>query len=315
MALGLSLLFALVLGLALTDPQLVARLILPPTPTPIPPLPPTWTATRTPPPGPSPTASRTPTPTPTPAPSATPIPTLTFTPPATPPAGWVEIEFRAARFALQLPNTWLSTPLLGRDPAVALAELTQLDPRRGESLQDGLGLAVLDDLIMVGIDTATSTDPYVNNMHAATANPAHGATIDDILAVHLAAFGDEDSDYYEVIATDSTTVDGQPAHRIRYTTRFETAEGDRITVYHLEVIAEGRRERDPILIFTFSTSQGRRNIYESLYDRIVTTIRYLRVLPPTPTFTPSPTRDRTLTPDTPTPPVTATPGDTPSPTP
>ena len=84
-----------------------------------------------------------------------------------------------------------------------------------------------------------------------------------------------------------------------------------ISIYHLEIIAQNRRAEDPIMIFTFSTSESRRNIYEGLYDRIASTIRYTRRFAQgAPTLTP--TRDRTLTPDTPTP--TFTPTNTPEPT-
>jgi hypothetical protein len=130
---------------------------------------------------------------------------------------------------------------------------------------------VIDNLVVIAFDTATSNDPYVVNLNVAYANTAEGDTIKAIRDLHLALYGS--SEFYELLADDSTTVDFQPALRIRYTTPFEGAEG-RTTVYHLEVISEGRLSDDPILVITLSTSRERRNIYEALLDRIVSTIRF-----------------------------------------
>jgi hypothetical protein len=236
-------------------------------------MPPTWTATITGPPGSTPTASATSTLTPTPTGTATRAPTLTFTPINTLPAGWDEFPIEAAKLAIQFPSTWTSIIFLGRDPAATLRDITQDDPILAESLRDGLGLAVLDDLIMMAFDTATSSDPYVNNISIAYVNPADGTTIDEVRDTHLAVY--ETGEFYEVLATDSTTVDGKPAHRIRYRTEYSGTGGTTI-VYHLEVISQQRRTQDPLLVITLTTSAARRNIYEALLDRIVTTIRFTR---------------------------------------
>jgi len=236
-------------------------------------LPATWTPSVTPTEGNSPTPSDTPTRTPTSTQTTTPIPTLTYTPVHTAPAGWYEYKPKNAKFAVQFTSTWTGVSLLGRDPSTALAEITQPDPVLADSLRDGLGLAVLNDLIMVAFDTATSGDPYVINMVISYANPAEGETIDEVRDTHLAIY--ENSEFYEVIGKDSTILDFRPAHRIRYTTEFNGA-GGTTTVYHLEVITQQRRREDPLLIITLSTSKERRNIYEALLDEIVATIRWIR---------------------------------------
>jgi hypothetical protein len=236
-------------------------------------LPATWTATVTGLPGDTPTPSATATITRTPTATMTRIPTLTFTPINTLPAGWEEFPVRDAKLAIQFPSTWTSFIFLGRDPATTLRDITQDDAVLADSLVDGLGLAVLDNLIMIAFDTATSGDPYVNNLSIAYTSPADGTTIDDIRATHLAVY--EGSDFYELLATDSTTIDGRPAHRIRYSTEY-TGSGGTTTVYHLEVITEQRLKRDPLLVITVTTSEERRNIYEALIDRIVGTIRFTR---------------------------------------
>ncbi len=267
-------------------------------------LPATWTPTR----GPLlPTAmpSRTPTPIPSPTPSLTLAPTLTFTPPATVPPGWFEFEVAEARFAISMNGTWLPVPLLDRDAGTALAEITRGDSLRAAALRDGLGQALLDDLIMVAFDTATSGDPYVVNMSIAYASLAEGDTIDEIRDRHLQVY--EESDFYGMLAADDTQIDSRPAHRIRYTTRFETGE-EVITIYHLEVITRRRRHDGPILVFTFSTSEKRRNIYEGLFDRIVNTIRFTPRRIPTPSPTATQTPNLTLSPA-----LTQSPGTSPSP--
>lgn len=322
---------ALVLGgilaalalVAVTQPDAILRLVslrpaptlyvLNPSNTPDPrgTLPGTWTPTRRPPPLPTATASCTPTPTATPPPSVTPVPTLTLTPPATPPPGWFEVEVKAALFAIQVTSTWLPVPLTDRDASTALAEIAQRDPVQASSLRDGLGQAVLDYLILVAFDTATVNDLYVNNLSVAYANPAEGDSVDAIRDRHLEIY--EENEFYEVLASDSTRIDGRPAQRIRYTTQYAVEDGT-ITVYHLEVITEGRRSEDPILIFTFSTSEGRRNIYEALFDRMASTIRFTRKPVPTATPLQTPTVDFTRFPPTPTPDVTATPSPTTTPT-
>jgi hypothetical protein len=236
-------------------------------------IPPTWTATVTGLPGDTPTPSATATITRTPTATMTRIPTLTFTPINTLPAGWEEFPIRDARLAIQFPSTWTSIIFLGRDPATTLQDITQDDPVLADSLRDGLGLAVLDNLIMIAFDTATLGDPYVNNLSIAYASTADGTTIDEIRDTHLALY--EGSEFYEVLATDSTTIDGKPAHRIRYSTKY-TGAGGTTTLYHLEVISQQRLTRDPLLVLTVTTSEERRNIYEALIDRIVATIRFTR---------------------------------------
>ncbi len=236
-------------------------------------LPPSWTPSSTPLPPPTLTPSNTPTRTPTPTRTTTPVPTLTFTPPATVADGWYEIAVQEARLAFQLTSTWSALTLLGRDPGAALAEVGQRDPALAQSLRDGLGQAVLENLILVAFDTATATDFYIVNLTMAYASPASGSTIDAVRDLHLQIY--ESSDFYEVLATDSTRVDFQPAYRIRYTSPFESEAGA-TTVYHLEVISEQRRSQEPLLLITLSTSQERRNIYEALLDRIVSTIRFTR---------------------------------------
>lgn len=236
-------------------------------------LPPTWTPTRTPGSPPSPTASATPTRTLTPTATTTRIPTLTFTPYATVPVGWYEFKAPNAQLAIQMPNTWSGVELVGTDPTATLVDISQRDPVLAASLEDGMTHVVIDNLVIIAFDTATSNDPYVVNLNIAYANTAEGDTIDAIRDLHLTLYGN--SEFYELLANDSTTVDFRPAHRIRYTTPFEGAEG-RTTVYHLEVISEGRRSDNPILVMTLSTSRERRNIYEALLDRIAASIRFTR---------------------------------------
>jgi hypothetical protein len=236
-------------------------------------IPPTWTATITGLPPDTPTPSATATITRTPTATMTRVPTLTFTPINTLPAGWQEFPIRDAKLAIQFPSTWTSITFLGRDPESTLHDITQDDAVLADSLVDGIGLAVLDNLIMIAFDTATSGDPYVNNLSIAYATPADGATIDAIRDTHLALY--ESSEFYEVLATDSTTIDGKPAHRIRYSTEYDGA-GGTTTVYHLEVISHQRLSREPLLVITVTTSEERRNIYEALIDRIVATIRFTR---------------------------------------
>ncbi len=220
-------------------------------------------------------------------------PTLTFTPLATLEPGWFEIEVPEARFALRLTNNWLPILLTDRDPGDALAEISRQDPIRAASIRDGLGQAVLDDLVLIAFDTASTTEPYVINLTVAYASPAEGESIDEVRDRHIALY--EASDFYEFLAGDSVMVDGRLAHRLRYTTEF-AGETERITVYHLEVIAKGHRRYAPILLFTLSAGKGQRNIYESLFDRIVATIRYTRiVIPPTPTSRPTLTSTREQT--------------------
>lgn len=237
-------------------------------------LPPTWTPSVTAPPPDTATPSSTPTITPTPTATTTPVPTLTFTPPATVPVGWYEFFARDAKIAMQMPGTWTALTLLGRDPATALAEITQNDPVLLASIRDGLGQTVLDDMILIAFDTATSADPYIVNLSMAYANSVEGATIDEIRDAHLALY--ENSEFYEVIGSDTAQVDFRDANRIRYTTTFTDDAVKETTIYHLEVIAHQRRSSDPLLVATFSTSQERRNVYEALLDRIVGTIRFTR---------------------------------------
>jgi len=283
---GLALIVAIFTTLALANPTAVSGVLASfrPTPTlfvlnpsatadPREPLPPTWTPTNTAPAPATLTPSSTPTHTLTPTPTTTRIPSLTFTPIATVPAGWYELLVPDARLAIQLTSTWSALSLTDRDPGAALAEINQRDPVLAASLRDGLGQVVLDNLILIAFDTATSGDSYVINLNAAYTNPAEGTTIDEVRDLRLQVYNS--SEFYELLATDSTTIDGQPAHRIRYTTTFVGEEG-RATIYHLEVISEGRLSRDPLLLFTLSTSEKRRNIYEALLDRIVSTIRFTR---------------------------------------
>jgi hypothetical protein len=173
-----------------------------------------------------------------------------------------------------MPSTWTALTLLGRDPGTALAEITQNDPILLNSIRDGLGQIVLDDLILIAFDTATSADPYIVNLNMAYVNPAEGATIDQVRNAHLALY--ENNDFYEVIGSDSTQIDFRDAHRIRYTTSFTDAGEEETTIYHLEIISHQRRSTDPLLIMTLSTSQERRNVYEALLDRIAGTIRFTR---------------------------------------
>lgn len=239
-------------------------------------LPPTWTPSRTPRPGASPTPSRTPTRTPSPTATTTRIPTRTFTPIATLPPGWYEFAAREAKLAFHAPSTWSGLTLADREAGAVLAEMAERDPVLAASLRDGLANVVFDNLIVLAFDTATSSDPYVVNLNIAYANTIEGDTIDEIRDAHLALYGS--SEFYELLADDSTTVDWQPAHRIRYRTVFPTGSDDEeeVTVYHLEVIAEGRLSTGPLIVMTLSTSQERRNIYEALLDTIVSTVRYTR---------------------------------------
>lgn len=218
------------------------------------------------------TASATTTITPTATVTTTRIPTLTFTPINTVPVGWIEFQSKEARMAMQFTATWTAVTLVGRDASETLTQITAEDPVLSASIRDGLGIAVLDDLVLLAFDTATSSDAYTVNMTVAYASS--GTTVDEVYQTHLDIY--QNNDFYSVISVDETRVDGRYAQRIRYTSRFVGSDGLETLIYHQEVIAEQRRESDPILIITLSTSELRRNIYEALLDRIVTTIRYLR---------------------------------------
>lgn len=235
-------------------------------------IPPTFTPSSTTRPPNTATPSATPTVTATATVTTTRIPTLTFTPIHTIPVGWIEYQAKDAKIAMQFTATWTAVSLVGRDASDTLTQLTADDPVLAASLLDGLGTAVIDDMVMLAFDTATSSDPYVTNMTVAYASS--GATVDSVYQTHLGVY--QNNDFYSVISVDETRVDGQYAQRIRYTSRYVTSDGSEILIYHQEVIAEQRRKRDPIFIFTLSTSEFRRNIYEALLDKIVMSIRYLR---------------------------------------
>jgi hypothetical protein len=287
---GVALIVAVLTAIAIANPDAAAGwlaalgptptlFVLNPSATPDPrgTLPPTWTPTNSPRPPASAIPSRTPTQTLTPTATTTRVPTLTFTPVNTVPAGWYEFLVPDAELAIQFANTWSGLILTDRDPGAALAEINQRDPGLAASVRDGLGQVVLDNLILIAFDTVTANDLYVVNLNIAYADPAEGTTIDEVRDLRLQVY--DNSEFYEVIGADSTTVDSQPAHRIRYTTTFAgevEGEEETTTIYHLEVISEGRLSRDPLLLITLSTSEERRNVYEALLDRIVATLRFTR---------------------------------------
>jgi hypothetical protein len=242
-----------------------------PTPDPRLTLPPTWTPSNSPSPPDTSTPTRTPTITPTLTPTTTRAPTMTFTPVATLPPGWAEVVVSDARFAIGLTSTWVAFTMSDRDPASTLAQIGQEDPTLGASLEVGLGDVILDNVSLIAFDAATATDAFVVNLNVSTASGSDGDDIDAILENRTRLY--EESAFYELLATDNTHVDFHPARRIRYTSQFQGAE-ESMTVYHLEVIVDA--PRDAILLFVFSTSEERRNVYEALVDRIVTTIRFTR---------------------------------------
>jgi hypothetical protein len=236
--------------------------------------PPTWTPSQTPSALPTATANATPTTTATPTITTTPVPSPTKTPRPTIPPGWTAVTVEEAGCSINLPNTWSTVFLTNKDPDSLLDSFTAQDVLLGASMAHGAKqINDLDRLFMIAFDTATNeeADLYVVNLNVAAANPADGETIDAIRDSHLQRYDSDPA--IDLSANDHTRIDYRDVHRIRYANTFESDKGS-TTVYHLEVIAEPRR--GPILIITLSTSEERRNVYEALLDRIVTTIQFMR---------------------------------------
>lgn len=277
-----SVLIAVGARLALNNPGLAERFLgIKPTPTLIvfdatsipdrrATFPPTWTPSQMPSPLPTATANATPTETATPTITTTPVPSPTGTPQPTIPPGWYRVEVEEASFTVNLPTTWSTVFLTNKDPDSLLGSFADQNILLGASMQHGVKYIDRDRLIMIAFDTATNEDDdlYVVNLNVAA---AEGGTIEAIRDNHLQRYDDDPE--IDLNADDRTKVDFQNAHRIRYATTFESDKGS-TTVYHLEVITETRR--GPILIFTLSTSEERRNVYEALLDRIVATIQFVR---------------------------------------
>lgn len=280
-----AVLFAVGVRLALNNPGLAERVLgIEPSPTLIVfdatstpdqrgTFPPTWTPSQMPSPLPTATANATPTKTARPPITTTPVPTLTRTPQPTVAPGWYRVEVEEGGFSLNLPNTWSTVFLTNKDADSLLRSFTDQDVLLGASMQHGVKRIDLNRLIMLAFDTATNEDDdlYVINLNVAAADETEGETVEAVWDNHLQQY-DADPEI-DLNADDRTKIDFQDAHRIRYATTFETDKGS-TTVYHLEVITETRR--GPILIFTLSTSEERRNVYEALLDRIVSTIQFRR---------------------------------------
>ena len=265
------------------NPDFVAQFVPAPTPT-APPtstafpgaertniatLPPTWTPSRTPPPLATSTPQNTTTPTVTPSITSTRVPTMTFTPINTPEVGWYEFGVFEAGFAVQFTNTWNGIPMVDRDANATLLDFQATQPNLGASILDGLGQARLEDLLLIAFDTVTVEDPHVTHMLVAYTEG------DDIDGIHARNFGFYESNaFYDVIDTNSLTVDGEAARSIRYTTTYTGLAGESVTIYHLEVVTEQRRTTQDKLVITLSTSDELRDLYENRFDRFIGTLRF-----------------------------------------
>jgi hypothetical protein len=249
----------------------LADLLATPTHTPgPPPLPPTWTPSPvfTPP---TVTPSRTPTTTHTPLPSSTPIPTITPTPLPTIRPGWREYTSPNGGFTLQLPVTWVSLGLSGRDVGATLAQIRAQDALLADGIAHGLGNAVLDKVRFIAFDSATQLDTFATSINVWEATQAEGQNADEV-ALHR--WGEyRSSQFYTLEVAEKITVDWIEADRLHFTSTFTDLDVE-ITVYQQEVIVENRRGE--VLIFTFSTSQERLETYAPLFERIIETIRLPR---------------------------------------
>jgi hypothetical protein len=249
----------------------LADLLATPTRTPgPPPLPPTWTPSPalTPP---TVTPSRTPTITNTPSPSPTPIPTITPTPLPTMRPGWHEYTSPKGGFTFQLPATWVSLGLSGRDVGATLAQIRAQDALLADGIAHGLGNAVLDNVYFIAFDSATQLDTFATSINVWEATQAEGQNADEV-ALHR--WGEyHSSEFYTLEAAEKITVDWIEADHLYFTSTFTDLDVE-IVVYQQEVIVGNRRGE--VLIFTFSTSQERLETYAPLFERVIETIRLPR---------------------------------------